>query len=217
MSMKPAARSIIPLIALLSAPAGDALAHPHVWVSVRSEIQFRDDKLAGVVHRWQFDEMYSAFAVEGLDVDGDGTYSRAELSELAKTNVEGLKEFSYFTRFQVEGVEQPLAEPTDYYLERADNGILTLVFTLPLAAPVAVGTLETTMTVADDTFYVAFNYVDDQAVTLARGTANGCAAKILPPSPEEIDLGAAFGSLGEGDTLTAQPMSQTVKLTCAAS
>ena len=48
-----------------------AMAHPHVWVAVQSEVVFGDDgKIIGVRHAWEFDEMYSAFATQGLGKNG---------------------------------------------------------------------------------------------------------------------------------------------------
>src|SRR5579864_2884380 len=72
-------------------------AHPHVWVTVETEIEFGPKKeITGFKHKWTFDEFYSEFAVQGLDTNGDGKYSEEELKPLAKTNVEALKEFEYF-------------------------------------------------------------------------------------------------------------------------
>ena len=35
-----------------------AMAHPHVWVAVQSEVVFGDDgKIIGVRHAWEFDEI----------------------------------------------------------------------------------------------------------------------------------------------------------------
>ena len=53
------------LVLGLAAP-GPALAHPHVWVTVKSEIEFTGGKVSAVVHDWVFDEMYSSFALQGL-------------------------------------------------------------------------------------------------------------------------------------------------------
>jgi ABC-type uncharacterized transport system substrate-binding protein len=64
---------------------------------VRSEVVFAPDgKIAGVRHAWEFDEMYSAYAVQGLGKDGKPP-TREELAPLAKTNVESLAEFEFFT------------------------------------------------------------------------------------------------------------------------
>ena len=205
------------LAGILLFPSG-VIAHPHVWVAVRSEVQFDAGRLTGVTHRWTFDELYSTFAVEGLDTNDDGIYDGAELAELARTNVEGLKEFMYFTRFQIEGTDQPLAEPVDYHLERAENGILTLVFTVPLQAPLAIGTLATTLSVYDESYYIAFGFNDAKAVTLSAGAPAGCTAEIPPPSAEETGLGEAFGSVGfSGSAGTDDIPSQTARITCAAS
>src|SRR5262245_42428890 len=90
----------------MSGGATSVAAHPHVWTTVRSEIVFGPDhRVTGIRHTWTFDEFYTAMAVEGLDTNNDGTYSKAELAPLAKINVESLKEFDYFTFVHLEGVD----------------------------------------------------------------------------------------------------------------
>ena len=47
---------------------GVACAHPHVWVTMKSEIVYAPDgSITGVRHAWTFDDMFSAFAVQGLE------------------------------------------------------------------------------------------------------------------------------------------------------
>ncbi len=80
-----------------------AAAHPHVWATVRSEIVFGPDhRITGIRHHWTFDEFYTAMAVQGLDANGDGVFSKEELQPLAQVNVESLKEFDYFTFVHLE-------------------------------------------------------------------------------------------------------------------
>ena len=51
-----------------------AFAHPHVWIDMRSSVVFTDDGLIkGVDLEWTFDDGYAQMALDGLDVDGDGT------------------------------------------------------------------------------------------------------------------------------------------------
>src|SRR5262249_7350790 len=87
------------LAALFSLAGSSAAgAHRHVWVTARGEIVYAaDGKLQEIRHAWTFDEMFSAFATQGLDKNNDGKLSREELADLAKENVESLKEFNYFT------------------------------------------------------------------------------------------------------------------------
>ena len=95
--MKTLGRAALAAFFLLAGIAG-ASAHPHVWVIAKSELVYSPDgKLKEIRHAWTFDDMFSAFAAQGLDTNNDGKLSREELADLAKTNVESLKEFGYFT------------------------------------------------------------------------------------------------------------------------
>ena len=132
-----------------------AFAHPHVWATVRSEIVFGPDKkIVGIRHAWTFDEFYTAMAVQGLDTDKDGTYSKEELQPLAKVNVESLTEFAYFT-FVSQGDDQkplPLKPPVDYWLDY-DKSVVTLHFTLPLETPLDVSAKQVTVDVFDQVLF----------------------------------------------------------------
>jgi len=104
---------------LLAGAATPAAAHPHIWVSVRTTVLYDNGAIVGLRHAWTFDQYYSVMAIEGLDTNKDGKYSRAELAELAKVNVEALKEFAYFTFPRLKGQDLAVEMPKDYYLEHA--------------------------------------------------------------------------------------------------
>jgi ABC-type uncharacterized transport system substrate-binding protein len=93
------------------------MAHPHIWVRTSSEVLFENGAIVALRHAWTFDEYYSQTAVDGLDTDKDGTYSRAELAELAKVNVEALKDFAYFTFPRLASQDLTVGTPKDYWLE----------------------------------------------------------------------------------------------------
>src|SRR3990170_6798387 len=96
----PASRPIVAafvLAAVLALQPGRAEAHPHVWVTVEATVPYENGTITGLQEAWTFDEFYTQQAIEGLDANRDGRYDRQELSELAKVNIEGLKEFNYFT------------------------------------------------------------------------------------------------------------------------
>jgi ABC-type uncharacterized transport system substrate-binding protein len=145
-------------IALFIAPLS-ASAHPHVWATVRSEILL-GPQITGIRHAWTFDEFYTAMAIEGLDTNKDGIYSKEELQPLAKVNVESLKDFDYFTFVHFEGEEDkmlPLEPPVDYWIDY-DKNVLTLHFTLPLEKPVDTHGKPVQVDVYDPSFFVAFGF-----------------------------------------------------------
>ena len=65
--------------------------------------------------------MFSAFATQGIDSKQRGVYAREELEPLAKTNIESLKDFDYFTIAKVNGKKAEFVDPpADYYLDYKD-------------------------------------------------------------------------------------------------
>jgi hypothetical protein len=157
-----------------------AVAHPHVQVEASASLLFSGTgQVIGLQHHWQFDEAYSAFAVQGLDANSDGKISRAELADLAKENTESLSEFDYFTKLKIDGKKLDFANPVDYWLEY-DNGKLTLHFTLPLKVPAKIARTSG-IELYDPTYFVAFTFREgDQAFSLKSGPS-GCVATITRP------------------------------------
>ena len=81
-----------------------ARAHPHVWVTMKSELVYAPDgSVTGVQHHWAFDDMFSAFAIQGIPSKVKGQFTRDELAPLAKVNIESLKEYDYFTYATADG------------------------------------------------------------------------------------------------------------------
>jgi ABC-type uncharacterized transport system substrate-binding protein len=108
------------LVATLAAGAAPAAAHPHVWVTVEAVVVYQQGSVAAIQHTWTFDEMYTTMAIQGLDTNNDGNYDRKELAELAKVNMEGLKEFAYFTQVSLANQAIATEDPKDYYLAYAE-------------------------------------------------------------------------------------------------
>ncbi|HVY04429.1 MAG TPA: DUF1007 family protein, partial [Burkholderiales bacterium] len=118
----------------LCAFAGAAQAHPHVWVTFKSEIVYGPDgTVTGIRHAWAFDDMFSAFATQGIESKEKGKFTREELAPLAEVNVTSLKEFDYFTFVTADGKKEALTDPPkgEYWLDYTDQ-VLTLHFILPL-------------------------------------------------------------------------------------
>ena len=192
------------LLAALAFASAPAMAHPHVWVSVATTVIYEHGSVKAFRHRWVFDESYTSMAIENLDANNDGKIDRSELAELAKVNIDGLKEFEYFTAAKLG--EQPLAfgAPTDYWMELTEIAstsmtnpmadpaatenkkasgaqpkvkVLVLEFTLPLQQPVLAEADGFKFSVADPSFFIWFDFVKKEPVKLASAPA-GCKAKI---------------------------------------
>ena len=95
---------LLGLIVAWSVGSPSAEAHPHVWITARSEVVYAPDgSMTGVRHAWTFDDMFTTYALQGLATKTKGVYTREELAPLAQTNVELLKEFNFFTFAKADG------------------------------------------------------------------------------------------------------------------
>jgi ABC-type uncharacterized transport system substrate-binding protein len=156
-----------------------AEAHPHVWITATSELIYASDgTITGVRHAWTFDDMFSTYALQGIESKSKGAYSREELAPLAQTNVESLKEFAYFTFARADGKKEKFQEPTDYFLEYKDAA-LTLHFTLPLKAPVK--PKELVLEVFDPAFFIDFKLADHDPIRLV-GAPAVCQLRLQRPN-----------------------------------
>lgn len=164
-----------------------ALAHPHVWVEARARVLFdKSGKVDGIRNDWVFDEMYSAFAVQGLEKGGKLATAQ-DLASLAKTNVESLKDFDYFTFAKVDGHKLTFGTPIDYTLEERPDKRVVLHFTLPLVQPTKTGRY-LTFQIYDPTYFVDFELAAKDPVALA-DAPSGCSQSVLGANPLVVQDG----------------------------
>lgn len=236
--------------------SGVALAHPHVWVTTETTVLYDNGTIVGLRQNWSFDEFYTSMALQGLDTNNDGVYDRSELAELAKVNMDGLKEFDYFTIVKLVTEKLKLDAPKDFWLEHVDapDGqtqitvktgdaafegtgvdskdatpakppsqgffarlwnrmfgasddnksktaatsarpkVLSLHFTLPLTQPVLAEAQGFTFTIADPSFFIAFEPAAKDPVVLGPGAPEGCKVAIgetpAPPPAPDVSAGS---------------------------
>ena len=193
-------------IASLFLASAPALAHPHVWVTMKSELVYAPDgAITGVRHAWSFDEMFSTFATQGIASKQKGVFTREELAPLAEVNVTSLKEFEYFNFAKVNGKKTAFIDPKEYWLEFKDSQ-LTLHFVLPLQTPVKAKDVE--LEVYDPSYFVDFTFAEKDPVALAGAPAQ---CKLTVGRPQDLNtaqsqrLGESFFSqLGQGSAFGAQ-------------
>ena len=166
---------------------GRAQAHPHVWVTMTEEILYASDgSVTGVRHAWTFDDMFSAFATQGIEGKTKGTWTRQELEPLAQVNVESLKEYAYFTYAKIDGKRQKDAflAPVDYFLDYdPKDTVLTLHFTLPFKTPVKAKAIE--LEVYDPEFFIDFGFAGDRPVRLVSAPPQ-CTASVEKPHDDNF-------------------------------
>ncbi|MGC2855764.1 DUF1007 family protein [Novispirillum sp. DQ9] len=195
-----------------------AWAHPHVWIEAALRLDVAPDgALRAVAVTWTFDELYSQVSVEGLDSDGDGIPSPADLAPMIDEAMGALEEWGYFLSLRRDGVRLPTARAGDGRASFA-NGRLTYAFTVPLAQPAALSGAAVEIRAFDPAFYIDIAVPDATAVSL-EGAPERCAVTVTDPPPMEevmligeaaaLDADVAPGSDGLGGRFA-----QTVRVAC---
>jgi ABC-type uncharacterized transport system substrate-binding protein len=181
----------------LSLAAGTATAHPHVWVVTKSSFVYAPDgSLIGIRYAWAFDDMYSAFATQGLEQKKKGEFTREELQPLAQVNIESLKEYDFFSAARIDGKKAVFTEPKEYHLEfNAKDTVLTLHFLLPLKTPGKMKTL--TLETYDPAYFVDFQLAEKEAVALD-GAPTGCEFNVGKPQEMTKEMAQKLAEIPQG-------------------
>jgi ABC-type uncharacterized transport system substrate-binding protein len=172
-----------------------ALAHPHVYVTMKSEIVYdAEGRMTGIRHHWTFDDMFSSYATQGLEQKQKGVFTREELQPLAEVNITSMKEYDFFTEGKMNGKKVEFETPKDYFLELKDQ-LLTLHFTLPLKEPVQTKSID--LEIYDPLYFVAFEFDEKDPITL----------KDAPPSCKlnTVKLGDGTQAKSLSESIFARP------------
>jgi nickel/cobalt exporter len=183
-----------PAVGLFLIWTGAANAHPHIMIDAKATIVFDDSgAVSAVRHSWTFDAAFSAWSVQGIDTDRDGTVSPQELQARADDNMVGLAQFEYYTYAFEE--DHALTFGSDLPANYAINdGRVTLSFEVAPQPSYWVGdTLH--MAINDPEYYVAIEFASPDAVTTENMPA-GCDVAVVPPEPLDPALEERLYSLG---------------------
>lgn len=165
-----------------------AMAHPHVWIEMRSDVVFNEQgMIQGFNVIWTFDDGYTQMALDGLDANGDGVYSQSEIEPLTKENINSLKDYGFFTVLRFNDEKQEIGEVTEFG-QIWSNDKLQLHFQVPLKTPVDPTKGEFVAKVYDPEFFIAIDYVKDDPVTVIGNMPKGCELALKPvPTDAEIE------------------------------
>ena len=161
--------------------AGAAAAHPHVWVTARAQVVFNaQGQIEAIRNAWVFDEMYSAFATQGIGKDGQ-LLSQGRTRSACQDQRRISRGIRLFHLCEGSQPKDRIRCPADYSLEQRQDKLVVLRFTLPLKISTS-ATRAFSFQVYDPTYFVAFEMEKDNPVNLA-GAPKGCSINVLGSNP----------------------------------
>lgn len=172
---------------------GLAPAHPHIFVDTTLRVVVDDaGNLEGVEISWTYDDFYSLLILAdmGLDPDGDGSLSKAELAQLQGFDMNWQPGYAGDTHATRAGTALRLGPPQPGAVS-VQRGLITSRHFRAASGP-ADGV---EVKAYDPTFYTAYALIGGVSVS------GGCEADVIP-----ADLDAAYTLVEE--LLYALPASQ---------
>ncbi len=179
---------------LLTSQQG-ALAHPHSFISLQSEVMVADEHFYALKMRWTMDEITSADLLYDAGDAPAGSEVWKKLAAEVMANVLGQH---YFTEVWHNGKKVTFRDrPTSYSLAR-ENHQAVLSFVLPLATPQPLAGQTYTFSTFDPSYYVDMHYDNDKDARLPADLASRCTLKVTTPTPGDEVLDFA-NSLDKAD------------------
>ncbi|MEM8688607.1 MAG: DUF1007 family protein [Pseudomonadota bacterium] len=161
----------------MAAPAG---AHPHAWIDLRSTVVLnKAGQAIALEQEWLFDDFYTAVATEASD---GAKGKKTDWMELAKTNLDSLKAYNYFTEIRSGGEKVTLGTVTDYDSE-VRGGRLWMRFVVPFESPVDPKATDFSFSVFDPSYYIEILHMKGDVVAFRGPSATSCRGHILTPTP----------------------------------
>ncbi|MEM7302681.1 MAG: DUF1007 family protein [Pseudomonadota bacterium] len=185
--------------ALICATVTSAWSHPHEFIQMRIDVLFnKSGQAVAMRQNWLFDEFFTAFAVEGLDKDGDGKPDKQALDALLVEILGNIGKESYFTLVEQDGNLTKFKTATALKTEM-ENNQLRVQFLIPFKTPVGGPNKEFRYATFDPTFYVAMQHDDGDDVVKLKDAPKSCGHEIVPPDPDPEKMALAI-SLDKGET-----------------
>lgn len=168
-------RLVLLLAALILLPAGQARAHPHVFVDNHVTFLFGPGGLEGFQLSWLFDDMFGSAIIQDYDRDHDGRFSPGETAVLKAEVFDYLKHSHWFTFVEVDGAPRETRE-VHGFSARIVRGRLLYEFIVPLAVPATGGERQVLLSVHDPSYYADVQTPEDSVPDMVGGEAFGARA-----------------------------------------
>ncbi len=170
-------RLLYPVLALALGSASVTTAHPHVFVDTSLRLTVEDGQVIRVDVTWSYDDFFTLLIFEdmGLDRDGDGRLTKAELDRLKGFDLQLWPDgFEGDLYMWSNGEKVPLGHPEPTEISVMDGRIVASHSrTVPAAAAAGLEIKQ-----FDPTYYVAY--------TLAApvNVSGNCRAEVAPHDPD---------------------------------
>jgi len=167
-------RFLADLSLLLFVGTFPAQAHPHVFINNKMTVLFEGGTHQGISFQWTFDDMFSNMILSDYDPKGTGQFDAAHVKAVKEGAFDNLENYHYFVAMTIG--TKPVAH---FKIERfmpsvTETKKLVYSFFIPLKLTVQAKEQSVRLTVYDDTYFVAFDLLHLEDVTVTASPDIAC-------------------------------------------
>ncbi|WP_159084610.1 DUF1007 family protein [Dongshaea marina] len=210
--MNKAIKLIMPIALLVMSGYGEA--HPHSWIELHTRfIGSPQGKLTALHYTWVFDEMTSAYTLDGEDLTPE--HRAQTLKKLADFMVGNMSNDHYFSYLYDQGKPVKYRLATNPQLTYQDHR-LALSFTLPLAHPMAMQGKSVELQIYEPGYYVDMSYATGKDIQLNPSLQKLCHIKRIPadPDPKLVAYASSLDANQQSDQSLGRYFAERVVLDC---
>lgn len=212
---QPLARLVLFLLVLMP---GMLSAHPHNWISVKSEFTVNEEgELVSIQQDWTFDTFYSVIKLEEIAIDYPS--QQLGLEETAEVMAKNLLAFGYFSELLVDGQPIDLPYPDNSMLslvneEAQQRLMLTMNFTLTI--PKKLTDLAVLWRVYDPTYYIEMKHHQASRIVIDNMSSAQCSTTLDAPevTDELIEYAASLDRTQKNTQGLGSLFAETILIRC---
>lgn len=172
-------------ICLLLLASNIALAHPHNWISLKTEFILNDkNQLSEIKQHWEFDAIYSMITSANLK----NAYDNEEmgLALMADQMQLNLERQNFFSNLIIDGKEVKLPVPNGSKLDLESKppiSVMTYHLNFRFKSPIDITDHKLVWSVFDPTYYIAMNHKSVEDIIISGGNSAECGKELVTPTP----------------------------------
>ena len=183
------------LLFLVCTLAVGLVAHPHMFLDTRLELDLEENRVIGVELTWWFDPMFSTGIIADYDMNSDGIFDAQEIKHIYDYAFSNLETYEYFT-YLTTGEKSYVPAKIKNFNARVEDGTLIYNFYIPFDTAI----IDNVFSVAiyDTSYYCDVQYRQDSPVIL-RGNPDA-SWEIVQNREKSIQYGGIVSVARQGKT-----------------
>lgn len=171
------------------------MAHPHLFITNKTEIFVQKDKRVRLRFHWLFDSMFSLSLIRDHDRNRNNTFEPAEVERVRKKAFQNLRNYQYFLKIYLNN-KRVYIRRIPYFSAGIEKGKqVRYSFDVSLSSPLKKGENKLRVAIYDPTRFSFLNLASGKAVSLTGLAPDHYELRSLPAGKKGVAAATILAKL----------------------